>query len=63
MPQVINLLKSIGVYISSNKDKYEGNWNNDLKNEKGISYYNNGDKYEGEWKNGLKEGKGKEQFN
>ena len=40
-----------------NGNKYEDNFQNDLKEGKGIMKYNNGDLYNGEWKNDLKEGK------
>ena len=38
--------------------KYIGEWNNDIKEGKGIFYHNNGDIYDGEFKNDKKEGKG-----
>ena len=38
--------------------KYEGEFNNDKREGKGIMYYYNGDKYEGEYKNDKREGKG-----
>lgn len=33
----------------ANKDSYNGEWLNGLRNGKGIFYRKNGDKYEGEW--------------
>ena len=61
---IINGLKEgKGNFVwGKNGDKYEGEWNNDLMDGKGIYYFNNepwkGDKYEGDFKNGKKEGKG-----
>ena len=41
-----------------NGERYQGDFNNNKREGKGIYYYNNGNKYIGDWKNGLKEGKG-----
>ena len=37
---------------------YEGNWENDIQNGKGIMYYKNGDIYNGFFKNGEINGNG-----
>lgn len=34
-----------------NGDKYEGQWQNGLKNGAGTYIYSDGSKYQGEWKN------------
>ena len=41
-----------------NGDIYDGDWNNNIINGRGVMIYINGDKYDGEWKNGKREGKG-----
>ena len=38
--------------------KYEGEYENDLKNGRGKYTYPNGDVYDGEWKDGKRHGKG-----
>ena len=43
-------------------DKYEGEFNNDKINGKGIMTWDNGNKYEGEFKNNFFEGEGKLTF-
>lgn len=63
MAMVNNDSNKLGVHTSSNNDKYEGNWKDDLRSGRGIKYYSNGDKYDGEWNNDLKEGKGKDYIN
>ena len=52
-----------GIKIYSNKDKYEGYWNNDLRNGKGTYWLCIGKNkyrklYTGDWKNNKKEGHG-----
>ena len=37
-----------GILYLNNGNKYEGHFNNDLKEGKGIYYFNNGDRYEGD---------------
>ena len=52
-----------GIKIYDNKDKYEGYWENDLRNGKGTYWLNIGKNkfrklYTGDWKNNKKEGHG-----
>ena len=57
----------IGTLNAANGDKYEGDWDDDMKNGNGkliitfigIYNYNNGDIYEGSWLDDTKDGKGK----
>ena len=49
--------EGFGILFNGN-EKYEGEFRNSLKSEKGIYYYSNGDRYEGEWKHNLMNGKG-----
>ncbi|HSX13250.1 MAG TPA: hypothetical protein VLE96_02380, partial [Chlamydiales bacterium] len=42
----------------SNRDRYEGNWENDKKHGQGTHHYANGDRYEGNWENDKKHGEG-----
>ena len=39
-------------------ERYEGYWEKDMKNGKGIYYYKHGEIYDGDWKDGCIEGKG-----
>ena len=49
-----------GKYVYENGYYYIGNWNNGVKDGKGILYYKNGNiLYEGHFHNGKFEGKGK----
>lgn len=48
-----------------NKDRYDGEWQRNMKDGKGnilqtlgIYYYANGDRYDGQWREGKREGKG-----
>lgn len=38
-----------GTLILANKDKYQGQWKNDLKHGIGYYYYANGEFYKGDW--------------
>ena len=40
------------------RDRYEGEWKNNLMEGKGTLYWNSKSRYEGDWKNGKREGKG-----
>ena len=51
--------KKYGKFEFSNKDKYEGFFENDLFHGKGIYEWSNKKKYDGEWKEGKMDGKGK----
>ena len=51
--------KKYGKYEFSNKDRYEGYFENDLFHGKGIYEWSNKKKYDGEWKEGKMDGKGK----
>ena len=42
----------------NNKDRYIGEWKNDLYHGKGVYFYDKGDRYEGDFQFGTKEGKG-----
>lgn len=42
----------------TNGDSYEGNWENDIMQGKGVYISSNGDKYTGNFKDGLKNGFG-----
>lgn len=46
------------VLIGVNKNKYEGEFKDDLRHGKGVEVYDNGDRYEGEYSFGLKNGIG-----
>ncbi|CAF1223244.1 unnamed protein product [Rotaria sp. Silwood1] len=46
------------VIKSPNGDRYEGDWEDDMKNGEGTLYYADGGKYEGEWANDLRNGYG-----
>lgn len=48
-----------GIIIYNNKEKYEGNWKNGLKEEIGIYKYQNDEIYLGKFKNNIREGYGK----
>jgi len=48
----------VGVMVYANKDKYEGSFENWMRNGKGTMIYANGDKYTGEWKLNNKDGEG-----
>ena len=54
--------KKFGKYEFKNKDRYEGNFNNDLFHGKGVYEWSNKKKYEGEWYEGKMNGKGKLTF-
>ena len=41
-----------------NKDKYEGQFKDDIINGKGVLLYHDGRKFEGSWKDGMKDGRG-----
>ena len=41
------------IYKNKNIIFYKGNWENNLKNGKGIMLIKNDNKYEGEWKNDI----------
>ena len=41
-----------------NKEKYEGDWENDMKNGFGKHYYTDGSYYEGNFQNGKRNGEG-----
>ena len=51
--------KKYGKFEWTNKNKYEGNFENDLFHGKGTYEWNNKKKYEGDWKFGKMDGKGK----
>lgn len=55
---VLLSFNSLGVYTYPNGDRYDGEWKDDQKSEKGTMYYANGGKYEGELKNDEKNGEG-----
>ena len=57
---VINYRNRIDYY--SNRDSYEGEFKNDLRDGYGIYYSCNGDRYEGGFKNNLKNGYGIEYY-
>lgn len=40
-----------GIFISSNGDRYEGNFNFGLREGFGSMFYRNGNTYQGQWKN------------
>ena len=42
----------------SNNEKYNGEWDNDMKSGKGTYTYTNGNEYYGDWRNDKKNGKG-----
>ena len=48
----------MGKIFFKNGNKYEGNFDDDKINGKGIFYYNNGNKYNGNFKNGKFNGNG-----
>ena len=56
----------VGIYITLDGIKYEGNWSKNKKNGKGnfmsnrigTLIYANNEKYEGEWKNDKRDGNG-----
>jgi len=50
--------RNIHTSTYANGDKYEGEWENNLKHGEGTYIWANGDKYEGEWKDGKKHGDG-----
>ena len=39
-----------------NGERYEGDFNNGIKEGKGKYFYKNDDNYDGDWVNGIKEG-------
>ena len=39
-----------GIFVNEYGEKYEGNWENDLKNKNGIYFYKNRDVFNGEFK-------------
>ena len=45
-------------YFYSNKNRYEGWWENDLENGNGSLFYHDGSLYIGQWENGKKNGIG-----
>ena len=45
-------------FVYANGDKYDGDWNDEEMNGKGVYYYANGDKYDGEFNHNKKNGKG-----
>ena len=45
-------------FISSNEEKYVGEWKDDLKHGQGTLTSSDGSKYEGAWKDDLKHGQG-----
>jgi hypothetical protein len=47
-----------GIFISSNRDKYEGTFVYGLKEGHGIMQYINGNVYNGQWKNDTLHGNG-----
>ena len=48
-----------GTFFSSKRNKYEGDYNDEDINRKGIFYFHNGDVFDGEWQADKKHGKGK----
>jgi hypothetical protein len=46
------------VYIYVDGEKYDGEWDNDLRNGWGEAFYTNNSQYKGYWKNGTKCGHG-----
>ena len=48
----------IGVLNSIMGEKYDGEWDNDDNNGKGVAYYTDSTKYDGEWKDGKRYGQG-----
>ena len=42
----------------ANKDRYEGNWKDDLHDGKGELTWHDGTQYEGDWKEGKRHGTG-----
>ena len=47
-----------GVYTYMDGNKYDGNWEEDVRHGKGILYFVSGDKYEGDFYKGHMQGKG-----
>ena len=51
-----NKKQGLGEFIYPDGSKYEGNWQDDLRNGHGKYTYVNGDTYEGEWNNHVRHG-------
>lgn len=49
----------VGKTILPNRDQYEGDYREGLRDGHGIYHFKNGARYDGEWKKGLKHGRGK----
>ena len=45
---------SVGFQVYPNKDKYEGEWADNMRNGQGVLECANGDKYDGDWTNDKK---------
>ena len=52
------LLTIVGTYYYENKDRYEGDWKDDIVHGNGIYYYEDGSRYDGQWENDKANGKG-----
>ena len=48
----------LGKYYYVDGSKYEGEWDNNMRNGQGVQYCCDGSKYDGEWKDDKKHGKG-----
>lgn len=59
MALVFLFVHFLGLCSYANGDTYDGQWKDDLKNDKGVFTYNNGDLYEGEMGNDKRNGHGK----
>lgn len=44
--------------VHANRDRFEGLYNNGVKEGHGLMYYHTGEIYIGEWKNGMRHGSG-----
>lgn len=49
----------VGIGHYDDDGRYEGEYQNNLRNGKGIYYYDNGDRYDGDWKDDKKNGRGR----
>lgn len=52
-------MHGFGVYLWKNGDRYEGNYQNGVKEGIGKYFYASGPVYEGAWAQGVQHGRGK----
>jgi hypothetical protein len=58
MVKVLIKVKSIGLMLYKNGEKYEGQWVDDKKGPEGTYFYSDGSIYKGDIINEMKEGSG-----